>query len=104
MRIFIVAVGLAVACPVLVAPAAADPVLCQKTILKQYTVLKKKTLKGVAKCLDKQNKGDLPGPCPDALTSGKLVDSAQVDLLMKPHVTLPAYPGSDQIDARPSAS
>ena len=72
MRTLLVAVGLAVACPVLVVPAAADPVLCQKTILKQYTVLKKKTLKGVGKCLDKQNKGDLPGPCPDPLTSGKL--------------------------------
>ena len=72
MRTILVAVGLAVACPVLVLPAAADPVLCQKTILKQYTVLKKKTLKGVGKCLDKQNKGDLPGPCPDPLTSGKL--------------------------------
>jgi len=72
MRTILVAVGLAVACPVFVLPAAADPVLCQKTILKQYTVLKKKTLKGVGKCLDKQNKGDLPGPCPDPLTSGKL--------------------------------
>jgi CubicO group peptidase (beta-lactamase class C family) len=33
-----------------------------------------------------------------ALVSGKLVDRAQVDLMMKAHVTLPAYPGSDQID------
>jgi hypothetical protein len=76
MRTLLVAVGLAVACPVLVLPAAADPVLCQKTILKQYAVLKKKTLKGVGKCLDKQNKGDVAGPCPDALTAGKL-DLAQ---------------------------
>jgi hypothetical protein len=76
MRTTLLAVALGVALPVLVVPASADPVLCQKTILKQYTVLKKKTLKGVAKCLDKQNKGDLPGPCPDALTAGKL-DLAQ---------------------------
>jgi len=60
------------ALPWLVGTAAADPLLCHKTIAKQYSVLKKKTLKGVGKCLDKQNKGDLPGPCPDAITLGKL--------------------------------
>ena len=64
--------ALALVLPALVGTASADPVLCQKTIAKQYTVLKKKTLKGVAKCLDKENKGDLPGPCPDAITDGKL--------------------------------
>jgi hypothetical protein len=60
-----------------VAPAAADPVLCQKTIAKQYTVLKKKTLKGVGKCLDKENLGTLPGPCPDAATAAKLTTTRQ---------------------------
>jgi hypothetical protein len=64
------AVVLAVAS--LVGTATADPVLCQKTIAKQYTVLKKKTLKGIGKCLDKENKGDLPGPCPDMITADKL--------------------------------
>jgi len=58
--------------PALVGTASADPVLCQKTIAKQYTTLKKKTLKGIGKCLDKENKGDLSGPCPDTITAGKL--------------------------------
>ena len=47
MRTTLLAVALGFALPALVVPASADPVLCQKTILKQYTVLKKKTLKGV---------------------------------------------------------
>ena len=61
----------------LVPPAAADPVLCQKTIAKQYTVLQKKALKGVAKCLDKENLGTLDGPCPDAATATKLAVARQ---------------------------
>jgi hypothetical protein len=72
MHATIVAALLLLSLPALVGTASADPVLCQKTIAKQYTVLKKKTLKGVGKCLDKQNKGDLPGPCPDPVTAGKL--------------------------------
>src|SRR5262245_26719837 len=71
MRAIILA-GVVALLPVLVGPASADPVLCQKTIAKQYTVLKKKTLKGGGKGLEKQNKGDLEGPCPDAVTDGKL--------------------------------
>jgi hypothetical protein len=67
-----VVIGVVLLLPAFVGIAAADPVLCQKTIAKQYTVLKKKTLKGVGKCLDKQNKGDVAGPCPDAITAGKL--------------------------------
>ena len=57
--------------------ASADPVLCQKTIAKQYTVLKKKTLKRIAKCLDKENLGTLPGPCPDPATDAKLAVTRQ---------------------------
>jgi hypothetical protein len=72
MRTLLLAVGLGCSMLALAGTASADPVLCQKTILKQYTVLKKKTLKGVAKCVDKQNKGDLPGPCPDSITLAKL--------------------------------
>jgi hypothetical protein len=51
---------------------SADPVLCQKTIAKQFTVLKKKVLRGVGKCLNKENLGTVDGPCPDAATSAKL--------------------------------
>lgn len=61
----------------LVTPAAADPVLCQKQIAKQYSTLKKKTLKGVEKCLDKDNAGTLPGPCPDGVTAAKLAIGQQ---------------------------
>lgn len=60
-----------------ITPAFADPELCQKQIAKQYSNLKKKTLKGVEKCLDKDNAGTLPGPCPDATTATKLLIAQQ---------------------------
>jgi hypothetical protein len=52
--------------------AHADAVSCQKAIAKQYAGLVKKTLKDTAKCLDKDNVGTLPGPCPDGVTAAKL--------------------------------
>ncbi len=47
-------------------PALAEPVKCQKDIVKNLLKLKKTYLKKTAKCLDNQNLGKVPGPCPDA--------------------------------------
>lgn len=71
MRTLVLA-GLVALLPALAPPAAADPAVCQKTIARQYAVLAKKTLKGVARCLDRQNTGDQSGACPDATTAAKL--------------------------------
>jgi hypothetical protein len=55
------------------AAAATDPaVLCHKTIVKQLEKYKKDYIKNHIKCLDKENTGDLAGPCPDALASAKI--------------------------------
>jgi hypothetical protein len=52
--------------------ALADPATCQKQVATQYAGLMKKQLKSIAKCLDKDNSGTLPGPCPDVVTAAKL--------------------------------
>jgi hypothetical protein len=57
------------------APAAraADPVvLCHKTVVKQLEKYKKDYIKNHIKCLDKENTGDIAGPCPDALASANI--------------------------------
>lgn len=53
--------------------AAADPnVVCHKTIVKQLEKYKKTHLKLYRVCLDKENKGDISGPCLDAVSDAKL--------------------------------
>jgi len=55
------------------ARAATDPnVRCHKTIVKQLANYKKTHLKLYQKCLDKENKGTLAGPCLDSTSVGKL--------------------------------
>jgi hypothetical protein len=54
------------------APAAAKPVACQRAIAKNFARLAKKTLVGLARCLDKENAGTVAGPCPDPTTAAKL--------------------------------
>jgi hypothetical protein len=52
--------------------ASAEPVKCQKDIVKNLLKLKKTYLKKVAKCVDNQNLGKIAGPCPDAATALKV--------------------------------
>jgi hypothetical protein len=55
------------------ASAAIDPTaLCHKTVVKQLEKYKKVYLKAHLKCLDKENAGDISGPCPDAIASAKI--------------------------------
>ncbi len=55
------------------AVAATDPaLLCQKIVVKQLEKYKKDYIKHHIKCLDKENKGDIAGPCPDLFTSAKI--------------------------------
>jgi hypothetical protein len=44
--------------------AYADPVVCQKQVIKTLASFKKISLTAPEKCLDKENEGKLPGPCP----------------------------------------
>jgi hypothetical protein len=53
-------------------PAHADPVKCQKSIIKGLAKYKKTYLTAYRKCLDKENLGKIPGPCPDATTLLKI--------------------------------
>lgn len=43
--------------------AHADPVVCQKQVIKTLASFKKISLTATEKCLDKENQGKLPGPC-----------------------------------------
>lgn len=52
---------------------AADPLaLCQKTVVRQLEKYKKAHLKSHQKCLDKENKGTIAGPCLDSVSVAKL--------------------------------
>jgi len=64
--------GGAFALVVLASAAHADPVTCQKQIIKTLASFKKISLTAPEKCLDKENEGKLPGPCPDAATQLKI--------------------------------
>jgi hypothetical protein len=58
-----------------IAPARAltDPnVLCHKTVVKELEKYKKTHLKLFRNCLDKENRGDIPGPCLDTVSAIKL--------------------------------
>jgi hypothetical protein len=52
--------------------AHADARACQKALAKASTGLTKQTLKRMPKCLNKDNAGKVPGPCPDPITAAKL--------------------------------
>jgi hypothetical protein len=45
---------------------------CQKTIIQQLLKYEQTYLKSHIKCLDNQNKGVIPGPCPDANAAVKI--------------------------------
>ena len=54
--------------------AFADPVLCEKQMVKQLAKLKKVAVKALGKCIDKDNKGALvpTDACPDLVTQAKI--------------------------------
>jgi len=71
------AAALLMACVVPFAdPVQADPAGCQSAIAKQLAKFKKKHLKEHVKCLKKENKGTILGPCPDAAAQAKIDDAA----------------------------
>jgi len=55
------------------AHATTDPLaLCHKTIVQQLLKYEKTYLKMHVKCIDNENKGTIPGPCPDATAAAKI--------------------------------
>jgi hypothetical protein len=64
--------ALVVSALALATPVQADPSGCQKVIAKQLRKFKKTHLKAHIKCLKLVNKGDIPGPCPDAAAIAKI--------------------------------
>jgi hypothetical protein len=52
--------------------ALADPVVCEKQMVKQLAKLKKVAAKAIGRCVDKENKGTIPGPCPDLVADAKI--------------------------------
>ena len=63
----------------LAAPAHADPVKCQKTLLKGLAKYKKTYLKAFEKCLDGENEGKITGTppvCPDVAAQVKISTTA----------------------------
>lgn len=61
-----------VATPLRVHADAQTEAVCKKTIVTQLLKYEKIHLKNHEKCLDKENKGTLPGPCPDAFATLKI--------------------------------
>jgi hypothetical protein len=66
----VASLGSAFALVALANMAHADPVTCQKQIVKTLASFKKISLTAPEKCLNKENEGKLPGPCLDAATRG----------------------------------
>jgi hypothetical protein len=69
LRSLVVVVALAV---VTVGTAGAEPVNCQKQIIKNLLKFKKTYLKALGKCADSKNLGKITVDCPDAATSLKI--------------------------------
>jgi hypothetical protein len=71
----LIAVGASVAWFALAASAHADPTRCQINIVKQLLRLEKTHLSTNEKCLDAENIGKVPGPCPDAKGTLKIASA-----------------------------
>jgi len=69
--------------------AQAEPVNCQKQIIKNLLKFKKTYLKKVGKCVDNQNVGKIAGPCPDPATQLKL-DATETKIRLKLESSCPA--------------
>jgi hypothetical protein len=65
-------VAMLVAAVLAAGPALADTAKCQKLVASQLAKLAKGTAKAYEKCLDADNLGKIPGPCPDAATQLKV--------------------------------
>jgi hypothetical protein len=65
-------VSLAAGLALFAVPAHADPAKCEKTLVTSLLKFKKTFLKVHAKCLDAENAGKIPGPCPDQAGLDKL--------------------------------
>src|SRR2546427_768737 len=87
----IAAIGIAFFAPATTtAPPRADSVSCQKTIVKQLYKFKRIYLKKNEKCLDKENKLAILGPCPDADTQAKIADAnSKVTTMIAAACTMP---------------
>src|SRR5262249_11736074 len=97
--------GGAVALVALVNIAHADPVVCQKQVIKTLASFKKISLTATEKCLDKENQGKLPGPCPDTATQLKIqkkstsaTDKISTSCTMG-DLTALGFPGNCQFEA-----
>ena len=97
--------GGALALVALVNIAHADPVVCQKQVIKTLASFKKISLTATEKCLDKENQGKLPGPCPDAATQLKIqkkstsaTDKISTSCTMA-DLTALGFPGNCQFEA-----
>jgi hypothetical protein len=90
--IVMVGISAAIACVIGVGrvTAATDPnVLCQRTVVKQLEKYKKTHLKLYRNCLDKENRGDIAGPCLDLVSAAKLAGtSAKVTTAIAKKCTL----------------
>lgn len=53
-------------------PAKADPLKCQMKLVKGLLKFNKAYLKYQSRCIEQENLGKIPGPCPDALTQLKI--------------------------------
>jgi hypothetical protein len=53
-------------------PVHADPAGCQKQIVRRLFKFKKDHLRAHTKCLDRENRSLLPGPCPDTTAQLKI--------------------------------
>ncbi|MBM4269143.1 MAG: hypothetical protein FJ144_21470 [Deltaproteobacteria bacterium] len=74
-RILVPSAVLAVAALGLAASVAdADPSRCQSAYVKQLLRLKVKLVRFENRCLDQENDGNVPGPCPDLSTAAKISD------------------------------
>src|SRR5262249_28674721 len=97
--------GGAVALVALVTSAHADPVVCQNQVIKTLASFKKISLTATEKCLDKENQGKLPGPCPDTATQLKIqkkstsaTDKISTSCTMG-DLTALGFPGNCQFEA-----
>ena len=72
------------------APARAEPVNCQKQIIKNMLKFKKTYLKKIGKCAEKQNLNKLEDddPCPDVVTQAKL-DATEAKIRLKIEISCP---------------
>ena len=82
-------VGISLVLAVAASGVRAEPVNCQKQIVKNLLKFKKTYLKKVGKCVDNQNVGKLEGPCPDPATDLKL-DATEAKIRLKIEVSCPS--------------